>query len=754
MVPTFILSGSWERLLADQNMTTGVKIARLLRALDSARRNASLYPDNHPRLEESLRGLKELIGSLSVEGSPIKLTMYREECFLNGESSEEELDIPLGFSDRFLRLGLASVTFPPNTDNQELLGFLRFLGSDPRDADHGQDFKALAQLHRLGNIEIEALDYSKLFLKGIGLPAELDDRDDEQFARLLTLWDPYQNHRSMTDDEIKALTRLSEDSTAMKKLMELSMRGSEEQPGGQAPVEGTVASLGGLAERLRDLFPERWETVSRTLVRAALSLDSELLRQKRPDLMLHYLVKPGERQSVAKEMDEDELAAVIAEALAAKKRLYSSFATVIRDLVPERHRRNALEPLIAGELKALGVRPSRRERIKTWWKELVMNAQSEDAGTDAFISSLVVEPVEEDVLPDAEQSSLGAWFKTSSGDSVLLSHYFDDLRGVLGLENKPEDLHLVLGSYQKEFQNLAESGDLARLREAIDELSGELTRCGRPVAETLKPVLSVALIAALSDVAVGQNSEQRSQARAIAHVFGPAGFRVVMKAIGKTTHWEIIEELRTEIHSYGSEVVDELLKWLSHSEVRVAKEALLLVRKVGDERTVSKIEPLLNHSDAEYRAAALATLSKIGGSRRYNAIEKGLMDRSAIVVDVALDAAAEFGAESFLAPLARLLLSHRQDTEFHLPRAKAIRLVGNRGLSQLVDELQEIVKGAGSWIRFTRDEPLVPYAVRALLQLDSATGRAFVKNRARWWRGRRVRDACKQALREVAEKHE
>ena len=121
MVSASVSNGSWERGLTDQNLTTGAKLARLVRAIDSARRSASLYPDNHPRLAGSLGELREVLQTLCGAAPSIKLTIYQEECFLNGESSEEEKLIPVGFSDRFFRLGLASVVFPDNTDTDELL---------------------------------------------------------------------------------------------------------------------------------------------------------------------------------------------------------------------------------------------------------------------------------------------------------------------------------------------------------------------------------------------------------------------------------------------------------------------------------------------------------------------------------------------------------------------------------------------------------------------------------------------------------
>jgi hypothetical protein len=453
-------------------------------------------------------------------------------------------------------------------------------------------------------------------------------------------------------------------------------------------------------------------------------------------------------------MDVTELAGAIAAAMGAKETLDPALAAVIRDLVPDKKQRGSLEPLILRELERARVEAARRMKIKTWWNDFVVEARDEVGEADSVVAALLSDHDEAELSSDVDLSSLGAWFRTDYGEVVLLSHFFEDLRSMVGLRDQPVDLQLILGSYQREFQSLAESGDLQMLREAVDELSGEFIRCGKPVAETLKPVLSVALVDALSERAVDGNTDDLSHVLAVARAFGPAGFRVVMAAIGKTTGWEILEGLRAEVHSYGPEVVDELLKWLSHSDVRVAKEAVLLVRKVGDERVAPRLEPLLNHSDAEYRAAALATLAKIGGSRRQIVIERGLSDQSAIVVDVALDAAAEFGPQHFVGVLGRLLLRHRQDTEFHHVRAKAIRLIGSRQILQLENELQEIVKGVESWVRFTRDEALVPYAVRSLLQLHTTSGRVFVQKRMRWWRARGVREACKQALREVETDYE
>ncbi len=275
----------------------------------------------------------------------------------------------------------------------------------------------------------------------------------------------------------------------------------------------------------------------------------------------------------------------------------------------------------------------------------------------------------------------------------------------------------------------------------------ELRRCGKEVTDSLTPLLSLTLIDTLAMNAVSDSEEKRLDARVIARYFGYRGFRVVMEAIGRTDDWELLEELRQEIFAYGSEVVDELLKWLGHEEARFVREALLLLRRVGGAKAIPKIETLLAHSNPEFRAPALAALARIGGARKIPAVEKGLLDSSPRVVEVALDAVEEIGIDRFAGLMARLITSHRDDISFLSPRTKAIRLIGREKFDGVVEELQEIIKGIGSWIKFTRDESLAFPAARALLQLDDDGAHAFVRRRAKWGRGK-VRKACRQALRE------
>ncbi len=720
------------------------RLLLLLNGLELARRFASLYPDKHPRLQEALQALQETFSVLAADRGTLKLTLYKQECFLDEEPPEEEMEIPWGLSKRFLRLGISSVVFPCAVDSGELLSFLKLLGTDAKDLRGERKIEDLAKDHEITSISIVPLDYGRLFSQGLGQAAQAGQRDEEYFARLLTLWDPHRLQKEMSQEEVEALGLLSSDQSALARLVELSMKGPHPSHRGGVLVEGTVGAVQRLSERLRGLYPERWPEVRGLLVKAALSLDSDLLLRKRSDLLSRPSGSEDHDLTPAGEMDDDELSRILSKELSDREALGGRLAEVIRDLVPSSKRRRDLAPLIEGRLVEHGVSGERRREIGSWWKdEIVANSKRHEHGDPLFSALLNAAP---QAMP-REDPMMTSWFRGQLHGSSLDQHYFEDLRGFVGLAEQPEDINLALSSYQVEFKRLADAHEVATLRQVLEELAGELRRTGQDITETLTPLLGVSLIESLAEAAIVPVKEQRVLAREVARLFGDQGFRVIMEAISRTDEWELLEELRNEVSQYGAEALEEILQWLRHSDSRVAKEALILIRKFDVADIVSRIVPLQRHSDPEIRASALVTLVKRGGDEQMDAIKIGFMDASPLVVDLAVDAAEESGLGSYIAHLSMLLNSHRGDAAFMGPRGKAIRLAGKYGIMELAEELRQIIRGVGSWLRYTRDEALLVPAARALLQLGDSNDRSFVVRRARWGRGK-VRKACRQVLQE------
>ena len=716
----------------------------LLNAFETSRRFATLYPDNHPKLKESVDNLRDTINGFAEDRSAIKLTLYKQECFLDEVPPEEKFDIPWGLADRFLRLGLASIILPKDISVDELIRLLRFLSIDSRKLRSKPNLDDLAQQFGLRTVSLAALDYGKLFSEGIGHAAHSGDRDEEHFARLLTLWDPRRLQREMSAEEVEALGRLSNDKSAMSRLIELSLKGSHPDGSSGPLVEGTVGALDRLSERLKVLYPERWDSVRSMLVRATLSLDSDLLLRQRPELLQKKIKDTEAEVTIADSMDNVSLADAITDAFMEQDTLNDSLSGVLHDLIPKKSRREELTESISKTLRNRGIPSSQQVRIISWWEESVIPDTITHESLDPLFSSLLNASSSMTLEGDEEFRHV---FQESMTESGIDAVFFDDLRGMLGVHEEETDLDLILGSYQAEFKRLMERGQIESLKQILEELCTELERLDLDISEKLSPLLGIALVDSLSSLAIGEDPEKRSLTLEIARLFGDNGFRVVMNAISLTNSWELLEELRNEIRYYDDSATDEILEWLKHPDVRMIKEALILLRSSRRTDIISKINPLQRHSEPEIRATALTTLMRVGGAEQLHAVSIGLNDSNARVVTIALELAEEFGIHHFSGQLSELLRTRRDDTSFLGPRRRAIRLVGENRLVDLKDDLKDIIQGVGSWLRYTRDEELLVPAARALLDLEDSEARAFVRHRARWSIGN-VRKACTQAIRE------
>lgn len=724
----------------DASNIVSQKIVSLISAIEAARRGAALYPRSHPRFQASLDALRATIVTMA-DGAPLKLAIYKHECFLNGEPPELPIEVPDGFSDRFLRLGLATAEFPPDVTTEELAGFLGVLAADTRRGGRQKTLAELCEEHGLSRITLSGLDYGRLFMEGVGRPAEAGERDEEHLARLLTLWDPRPAQRLMSAQEVEALGRLAQDHTALARLVELSLKGSRPEATGQGVlVEGTVGALNALATRLRDLYPERWASLKKTLVQAALVLDPAVVMQRRPELLD---AAPPERRAPtpADEMSNAELAHVLADAVVERPEQDDALALVIRDLVPDAERRMALQPLLASRLAVAGVPERRRYEILAWWDERVVRGEGFRDDVDPLFSALLADKGVSAPVVD------GGWLRDSLTDTAVCASYLDDLRGLVSVSTTPEEIDAILFHYHEEFVRLAEEGDIDGLETTAHQLAEELGRCGLAPRDAMARLLGVALTDRLADAMASSAPERRVAALRTAALFGEAGCRVIMTALARPLEWDVREELRQAVGAYGARAADEVVQWLTHTDAAVVKEALLLLRRAGTDRVVGKVETLLGHRDPDVRAAALAAVVRIGGPRAAAAVERCLADPFPRVVQVALDAAVELGVESFLPAVSALIRGHRDDPEFLSVRGAAIALAGKEKLTRLRESLEDVIRGAGSWTVYTKDDKLALPAARALLKMDDPTARSFVTGRARWGIGV-SRRACGQALRE------
>ncbi|MBN1424310.1 HEAT repeat domain-containing protein [Candidatus Fermentibacteria bacterium] len=731
---------------------TAGRIVKLLGGIEAARRCAALYPASHPRFSAALESLRETILSLAAGGATLKLTVYKQECFLDELAPEVPVEVPAGFSDRFLRLGLASVEFPADVESRELGVLMRVLAIDTRRMAPQTRLSELASEQGLERITLYPLDYGRLFADGVGAPAEVGERDAEHFARLLTLWDPRPMQKAMSDEEIDVLGRLSEDRAALARLLELSLKGSHPAPAkATTPLaEGTVGTLGLLAERLRNLYPERWESLRKTLVGATLSLDANLVLARRPELLGSALHHKARAPTLADEMDDADLASAIADAVTERGGLDDGLGLVIRDLVPDHDRRVRLEPLLAQELALSGVPETRRSEILTWWEERVVRGVGFLDDVDPLFSSLLAAtPPRGDLgVVDGER------LRSGMHEEMVLASYLDDLRGLICLSDTPEQVEAVLSHYHTEFVRLAEDDEYAELQRLAEELAGELATRGFRPKEAMAKLLGVTLVDHLARGMLSADPGQRVSARHTAARFGDPGVRAVMKALSRAPEWDICEELRNEIVcQYGQSAEEEVVEWFSDADPRVVREALIIIRLLGSRRGAGKIDALLSHRDQAVRSAALSAMMRIGGSERSRAVERCLRDTSAQVVQIALDAADELGPAQFAGALATLIRGHHENPEFVPVRVGAVRLAGSAKLVALRDTLEEAVRGVGGWTRRARDDQLALAAAKALLSLEDRAGRGFVLQRARWGIGA-VRKACRGALEEAKGHHD
>ena len=133
--------------------------------LSIARRNVSVYPRNHPIVEQSLARAYTFLNKLFELRNEITLGIAKDTLIIDSYFLDKKNPVYKEFALCLSKLNLANVTFIIGLTKDELYSFQRFTLSGPQ-VSSSENVENLFNKFNLPHIKIECIDYNAFCMVG------------------------------------------------------------------------------------------------------------------------------------------------------------------------------------------------------------------------------------------------------------------------------------------------------------------------------------------------------------------------------------------------------------------------------------------------------------------------------------------------------------------------------------------------------------------------------------------------------------
>lgn len=194
-------------------------ISDVIRELNIARKNISMYPPSHRQVQTSLERAHGMLQQ-SLEESDLVFAAAKDRLLLDDHELDPKNNFFREFAATLNQCEIAGITFSPGLELAELFTCLELLSLNPEEIEsRGGIHKALSQKNGVKHIRIQTIDYSKVHY------TEENEIDSEEKATHSTDADVWQNfvrhlvtgaddRGSDPDEVIRDFSRLAVDELA------------------------------------------------------------------------------------------------------------------------------------------------------------------------------------------------------------------------------------------------------------------------------------------------------------------------------------------------------------------------------------------------------------------------------------------------------------------------------------------------------------------------------------------------------------
>ena len=642
-----------------------------------------IYPKGHPSLEPVIQRIKILLKELPIEQESVSIVVI-EDVLMMGEDRFESKKLPLVKSlvDRFIRLGVKSITFDINAPEDEIRAFFLAMAATPADlADYG-DIVALVRARGILSIKI-----NKYRVGVVSSDEEIKQLDWTNFLESLVI-----SQETWTDeDRIKQLGSF---------LAGIGVLGNEST---EVQTQKVISGLEKLAGMIADQYgEERWDEYavmfSRMLAVLSPTIKKNIARYKTENKKLALLFK-----SLIPTMADEDIIDIIATKAKEKgpnvedeivdilknitgTRLPDILST-IRVNVPEINFEKIVARLM-GEMKAT-------KGTDVADKIMEKNLEQEMRRIFPQLRDSLAQKRSEAIDKLMQMSS--KIYDTRNYELVrilvdrfdTLSDTEEDLSVFKKIVNSLKELYILAQKNQREeivqFISKKFSRHLVRKEKALLDKKHIVIRT---IAEIKDQNYLPELVSLLWDQ--GSYVEARDALIAMADYAIPMLIETLKEAEDKTVRMKIIDILIR----IGEKVVPEAIKLLDSSEWYIKRNGIYILGELKDRSAIEHLGRLLEDKDERVQLAAIESLNKIDGEGINQYIKLGLKSTHRSVVILAMKLLPREDVKDRLLEVATWLKQRKSipDEKEEQFRRSIIEVLGEKGDDTVLEYLTAILE--------------------------------------------------------------
>lgn len=599
-------------------------VVALARAITTAVRNWGFYPPEHPAVGAAVERLLGAITDATGTGL-VQVAVTPRALLLDGKEIESS-DLSVSECAALLHdrdiLQIAFVSPPPEPTLRTLLGVLT-LDRDTRRERGGP--AALWAAENDTSILIEQIDYQEILEREI----------DEGPARRDATWKAIVRNiiggrKTFTPEEQQRLLEISRDVGAIGELAK-DAREPFTMPDGSplltTQAAAVLAAYKHLATTVMALEPDRATEVAGSLALSASSLDpalaAEVLRKEEP------ATDPVQVASAIKQsLDDQQVALLLARALATPGHPTSRLAQVVDTLAPDPERRRRVLKLaerLLGERDFGSKRPM--DDIRKSLDELLLKYdESTFVSADYRVSMERAGGRGAGLAMRSLPAEMDEWLETLGHESVrrLSGQLLMDL---LHNERVPERAAELADDMARFVEDLILAGAFGEAVPVIEALAAEAARKSPLAPQACRTAIDgVASSAAFTEAAEllhEQGAQEHEDFTRLVIAIGPATVGALAAAF-RSEQPVAAERASAILTRLGMAAIAPLAAMIEDATWQVQRALADVLGRIGTPAAVPPLQTLLRKNHPQVRRAAVSALARIGCAAATRAIHTAL----------------------------------------------------------------------------------------------------------------------------------
>jgi len=691
-----------EEMAVDQREA---RFVEFFRDLAVAGRALSSYPRGHPAVEAGLSKAHSTLSSLLADAGPLEIAAARDALLW---SDRRFTSSPAAQLARLLRRRRAAGLFlDPGVSVEELESFLRALAVDARSAREAGSLAAELTAAGLRRLHVSDLDFSSLALV---------EGDEEPSAPEAGAFSSRVARRLLASGSVPAdhLAGWVASGRSAADLVQSLFDG-----GGSGSAAGAWGPAA-FAAALRAVRDDFLESPDAECAAAIAEVHARLRGQDRGRLVQELAA------GVARQASATESLAMLSAALPPQA------AAELRQAVAGAGAREQGDPAAPGPA-APRIDPRQLATLRrAFAADDVDTLRNSEMPTEALAALLEAPEDRRDLVlsPAAEEIAreLGGTGLERDATATLLEL-------AERVEVPPDVLPQILSRFEIGYLRLLSSGQMRQAVARVERVQrgaaweGPVAVAFRATAERMSSREPVEVLAAsLPEL----KEEVFAVVPSLVEHLGPAAVHHLLDVLARTENRRMRFRLLDLLAKVGPAVARDAAALLSDSRWYVVRNMLLLLRRVGDSRSVLAVRRCVDHPDLRVRLEAIHTLFEFDRDVPRELLRRALHDPDLRQAEAAMDLAGKYGIAEAVEPIVAYLCEWDP-----FGKRRAVRLKAIRALAAIGDPAA--LAGLG---RFRARFQLLPPAIEERRELYR-TLPAYPEESYRAWieSGRRSRDA-------------